>query len=92
MDQAREPVLTQAPLIVIEIMSPDDTAGDLQDRCLEYLQIGAKKVWVFDPIRRRTWDVDAQGWHTVDSETEAVGLQLGPIEIVPKQILDLSAQ
>ncbi len=90
--QERKPVLTEAPLIIIEIMSPDDTAADLQDRCLEYLRMGTSKVWVFDPVRRRTWDVDEQGWHSVNSEDDSVALSLNGIKIVPKQIFDLNAQ
>ena len=56
LDRERTPVLTAAPLVCIEIMSPDDTAADLQDRCLEYLQMGVKKVWVFDPVKQRAWN------------------------------------
>jgi Uma2 family endonuclease len=89
--QERKPVLTEAPLVIIEIMSPDDTAADLQDRCLEYLRNGTQKVWEFDPVRRRTWDVDEQGWHAVGSEDDSVKLRLDLIEIVPKQMFDLSA-
>lgn len=92
LDQERTPVLTAAPLICIEIVSPDDTAADLQDRCLEYLQMGVEKVWVFDPVKHRAWDVDAAGWHTVDSATDEAIMALGCIRLNPKQIFELGSR
>ncbi|MGH9584921.1 MAG: Uma2 family endonuclease [Bryobacteraceae bacterium] len=91
LDRERTPILTEAPLIVIEIMSPDDTAADLHDRCLEYLQMGVSHVWVFDPFKHRTWDVDSLGWHAVASEDPQAVLAAGVIQLVPKQIFDLSS-
>jgi len=42
-------VLTAPPLLVIEILSPDDTYSDLQQRCQDYLAMGVKTVWIIDP-------------------------------------------
>jgi Uma2 family endonuclease len=45
-------VLTQPPLLVIEILSPDDTYSDLQERCREYAKMGVATVWIVDPKTR----------------------------------------
>lgn len=45
-------ILTQPPLLVIEILSPDDTYSDLQERCQDYRQMGVETVWIIDPKTR----------------------------------------
>jgi Uma2 family endonuclease len=45
-------VLTQPPLLVIEILSPDDSYSDLQERCQDYRQMGVQTVWIVDPRTR----------------------------------------
>jgi Uma2 family endonuclease len=45
-------VLTQPPLLVIEILSPDDSYSDLQERCQDYMQMGVTTVWIIDPKTR----------------------------------------
>jgi Uma2 family endonuclease len=45
-------VLTEPPLLVIEILSPDDRYSDLQERCQDYLQMGVETVWIVDPKTR----------------------------------------
>jgi Uma2 family endonuclease len=45
-------VMTEPPLLVIEILSPDDTYSELQERCLDYLQMGVENIWIIDPTTR----------------------------------------
>ena len=45
-------VLFEAPLLIIEILSPDDTYTDLQERCRDYNNLGVKTVWIVDPKTR----------------------------------------
>ena len=45
-------ILTQPPLPVIEILSPDDRYSDLQERCEDYRQMGVETVWIVDPKTR----------------------------------------
>jgi Uma2 family endonuclease len=45
-------VLTQPPLLVIEILSPDDNYSGLQERCDDYLRMGVETVWIIDPKTR----------------------------------------
>jgi Uma2 family endonuclease len=39
------------PLIAIEVLSPDDTDGDM-DRAGDYDRMGVRNIWLVDPIRR----------------------------------------
>jgi len=45
-------VLTDPPLLVIEILSPDDTYSDTQERAHDYQAMGVETVWLVDPRTR----------------------------------------
>ncbi|MGA2712787.1 MAG: Uma2 family endonuclease [Bryobacteraceae bacterium] len=45
--------LRQAPYIVIEILSRDDRAGDIDDKIDDYLELEVENIWVIDPRRLR---------------------------------------
>jgi Uma2 family endonuclease len=45
-------VLTDPPMLVIEIFSPDDTYSDTQERTQDYRAIGVETVWIVDPKTR----------------------------------------
>ena len=55
-------VLTDPPLLVIEILSPDDTYSSLQQRCQDYLSMGVETVWIIDPQTRSGRMCVASGW------------------------------
>jgi Uma2 family endonuclease len=46
----RQPdTLVDPPLLVIEILSPDDTYSDTQERADAYREMGVETVWIVDP-------------------------------------------
>ena len=45
-------VLSEPPLLVIEILSPDDTYSDTQERAQDYREMGVETVWIIDPKTR----------------------------------------
>ena len=45
-------VLTAPPLLVIEILSPDDTYSDTQERAQDYRKMGVETIWIIDPKTR----------------------------------------
>jgi Uma2 family endonuclease len=49
---AQPDVLTEPPLLVIEILSPDDSYSDTQERALDYRTMGVETVWIIDPKTR----------------------------------------
>ncbi len=60
-----EEVFTTPPYLCIEILSPDDTLSDIQERTDEYLAFGVPNVWVVDPWKHRGWLVTPGGWDPV---------------------------
>jgi Uma2 family endonuclease len=54
-EQRPEPVLTTAPLLCIEILSPEDRMSRVIERVREYLDFGVNHVWVVDPENRTAY-------------------------------------
>lgn len=45
-------MLTDPPLLVVEILSPDDTYAELQSRFQDYLAMGRRTIWMIEPETR----------------------------------------
>jgi Uma2 family endonuclease len=45
--------LRQPPYIVVEILSREDRAGDIDDKVDDYIELGVENIWVVDPRRLR---------------------------------------
>ncbi|MGA2572456.1 MAG: Uma2 family endonuclease [Terracidiphilus sp.] len=45
-------VLAEPPLLIVEILSPDDTYSDTQERARDYREMGVQTVWIVDPKTR----------------------------------------
>lgn len=50
-DGVRPGLLTVAPDLAIEVLSPSETASEVEEKLSDYLTSGAA-VWVVDPVRR----------------------------------------
>jgi len=44
-----------APDLAVEIISPDEKSEEMMDKVDEYLEQGAKMVWLVFPKRREVW-------------------------------------
>ena len=40
-----------APDLAVEVLSPDDRAGDVLEKVADWLKAGTRLVWVIDPVR-----------------------------------------
>ncbi len=49
---AQPDVTIDPPLLVIEILSPDDSYSDTQERAQDYRSMGVETVWIIDPKTR----------------------------------------
>ncbi|MBV9505344.1 MAG: Uma2 family endonuclease [Acidobacteriia bacterium] len=47
-------VVLDPPLLIIEILSPDDRMGETLERFREYEQLGVRHIILMDPVRRTT--------------------------------------
>ena len=54
-----EQVPSRPPLLVIEIISPDDRYSEVLEKLAEYRQWGVSHIWVVDPHRRTLAVYDA---------------------------------
>ncbi len=69
----------RAPLVVVEILSPDDRHYDLMEKLEEYRVWGVPNVWVVDPLSKRFSIYTAFGLQNVSS----LALAGYPLELTP---------
>jgi len=51
-DEAQPEVLADPPALIVEILSPDDSYSDTQERSADYRKMGVNTVWIIDPKTR----------------------------------------
>lgn len=61
-------VVQVAPMICIEVLSPDDSLTDMQERAEDYDSMGVPYIWIFDPVKKRVWTATSSGLQKVYSE------------------------
>ena len=64
--QQIERMLTQPPLAVIEILSPEDRIGRYGDRLSDYRNMGVSNIWVIDPMHQTAYDCSTPAWLPVE--------------------------
>ncbi len=57
-DVPQTQILSEPPLIAIEIVSPSDTYSQLNGRMRDLAAMGVKNLWIIDPQQR----VDREYW------------------------------
>jgi Uma2 family endonuclease len=55
-------VIVDPPVLVVEILSPDDTYTETQSRSADYLRMGVPCVWIIDPTSRTGRQCIADTW------------------------------
>jgi Uma2 family endonuclease len=58
-----------APLLCVEILSPEDTWRRLQAVVNDYCDMGANSIWALDPETRIAYNCDLDGFHKTDELT-----------------------
>jgi Uma2 family endonuclease len=80
-----EDVLTDPPLCVIEILSPDDTYTKTADRAQDYRKMGIENIWLIDPGTRSGQAATSSGWRdTMEFSIEGTPIGLSLAEIFRK--------
>ncbi len=64
-DHDGEQIVTKAPIICIEVISPDDTWRRLRTLFEDFWSMGVRNVWAFEPEARLAHRFDAEGLHRV---------------------------
>jgi Uma2 family endonuclease len=71
-EEPDEQVFTAPPLLVVEILSPEDRMSRMQRKMEDYYKMGCRNIWILDPWRRKSYRydgtaiVEAQGNLTTD--------------------------
>ena len=76
-----------APEVVIEIISPGQTFGDLAEKATDYLQAGVSRVWVIDTIAKSITIFYPDTLPRTIKGTIAIADELFPeLELTPQQM------
>jgi Uma2 family endonuclease len=62
-------IVVVAPLLCIEVLSPEDRMSEIQEKLDEYLDMGVDSVWVVDPRRRKAFQTDVRSLQPVEELT-----------------------
>ena len=60
-ERGKGQILRQAPLLCIEILSPEDRASRIEDKIDDYLRFGVPHVWLIDPREKKCWTYGSGG-------------------------------
>lgn len=80
----RERILTHPPLLVIEILSPEDRLSRMTERTDEYLDFGIENIWIVDPSRRLAYRVTRAGLEL--APTGEITVPETPIRVVLSEL------
>ncbi len=61
-EEEQPDVTVEAPLLVVEILSPEDSYSDTQERAEDYFAMGVSTVWIIDPKTRTGRMCDSRAW------------------------------
>jgi Uma2 family endonuclease len=79
-----ERIIRRSPAVAVEVLSPDDRAGDLEEKINDYLAFGIPYVWVINPETRRAYVHTPKGSHEAKDgilRAENAGLEVPLAEI-----------
>ncbi len=73
-------IVREAPLVVIEVLSPEDRISRYHQRIADYRAMGIKGIWVIDPEDRCGWDCSTGNWiETTDFRLDPIYMNLAGI-------------
>jgi Uma2 family endonuclease len=89
-DQPRDAIITVPPLVLIEILSKDDSLRSMQERVDDYLHFGVEHVWILDPALRRAYVCSATGFQ--EPQSGVLNVPGTPIQLVLADLFDQVAK
>jgi len=75
--EATEQVPTRPPLVIIEILSPEDRVSRYEQRIDDYRAMGVRHIWIVDPQTRRGFDCSTGSW----IEAQSFAIENSPIRV-----------
>ncbi len=62
-------VLVDPPILIVEILSPEDTYSNLEERTRDYQRMGVETIWLIDPRARTARMCQGRSWTREDRLT-----------------------
>ncbi len=78
-------IVQEAPLVCMEVLSPEDTWAKMRVRLNDYLALGVGHIWCFDPEAREVRRYDSDGFNVVTSADLTVAGT--PIRLVVAEVV-----
>jgi Uma2 family endonuclease len=88
--QERQPIITNPPLAVVEVLSRDDSLRGMQERTDDYLTFGIENVWILDPATRRAYICSRTGFQ--EPAEGVLSVPGTPILLVLSELFDDAAR
>jgi len=88
--QPREQIITAAPLIVVEVLSKDDSLRTMQEKIDDYLNFGVQNIWILDPALRRAYVCSRTGFQ--EPEGGVLTVAGSHIRLVLTELFDEAAR
>jgi Uma2 family endonuclease len=57
------PAVSTAPLLIVEVLSPEDTLMHIRELVADYLLLGVAKIWIVDPQKNDGWVCTVDSWN-----------------------------
>ncbi len=64
--QIAKRIIYEAPLLCVEVLSPEDTWKRLRVKVEDYRRFGVASIWIFDPEEREVYRYDARGFQKIE--------------------------
>ncbi len=74
------------PLILIEVLSKDDTLRSMRERVDDYLNFGVQHVWILDPATRRAYVCSRTAFQ--EPEQGVLAVPHTPIRLVLSELFE----
>ena len=58
----KDAVVIHPPLLCVEVLTPQDTMGDLHERVSDYIAMGVENIWALDPWKHFAWYCSPKGF------------------------------
>jgi len=74
----KDSVIGFAPFVCVEVLSKDDSLGELQERVNDYAGMGVKNIWAIDPWKRLGYHASKRGFEQpADGMLRVTGTAIG---------------
>jgi Uma2 family endonuclease len=84
-----EQIIRHAPLLCVEVVSPEDRLPRLLERAREFHEMGVPTIWVFNPETHKVWISEAGAvteWSGGVLEVAGTSIRIDPAEAFAKAL------